>query len=102
MHNYGTLRQLSLSVSVVYGTNIARAIEVVQSVLAANAHVLKDPAPAVGIANLKEVAIEIAIKPWTQVADSGAAGPAIYNELLEKFRAAGIQIYMPAVRVVAA
>ena len=54
------------------------------------------------IANLKEVAIEIAIKPWTQVADSGTAGPAIYNELLEKFRAAGIQIYMPAVRVVAA
>ena len=102
LHNYGTLRQLSLSVSVVYGTNVAHAIEVVRSVLAANAHVLKDPAPAVGIANLKEVAIEIAIKPWTQVADAGAAGPAIYNELLEKFRAAGIQIYTPAMRIVAA
>lgn len=102
MHNYGTLRQLSLSVSVVYGTNIARAVEVVRAVLASNTSVLKDPAPVVGIANLKDVAIEIAIKPWVQIVDSGAASPEIYNELLERFRKDGIQISTPAMRVIAA
>lgn len=102
MHNYGTLRQLSLSVSVVYGTNIARAVEVVRAVLASNTSVLKDPAPVVGIANLKDVAIEIAIKPWVQIVDSGAASLEIYNELLERFRKDGIQISTPAMRVIAA
>jgi len=89
-------------VSVVYGTNIARTSEVVQNVLASNPHVLKDPAPAVGIANLKDVAIEIAIKPWVQIVDAGAAGPEIYSALLEKFRLEGIQISTPVVRVLSA
>ena len=102
MHNYGTLRQLSLSVSLVYGTNIARATEVVHNLLASNPHVLKDPAPVVGIANLKDVAIEIAIKPWVQIVDAGAAGPEIYSALLEKLRSEGIQISTTTTRIAAA
>src|ERR1041384_6557468 len=47
LHNYGTIRQLDLTVGVAYSTNMPQAIRTVQRILDANPHVLKDPAAVV-------------------------------------------------------
>jgi small conductance mechanosensitive channel len=95
LHNYGQIRQLDLSVGVAYGTNMDNALKIVRDILAASSRVLKDPAPAVGIAALGDSSIQIMIKPWTAVADYIPAQLEIYEMILNQFRASKIEIPFP-------
>ena len=63
--------------------------------LTRNARVLKEPAPVVGVTMLADSSINIAIKPWTAVADYGPAQAEIYQAIAEQFRANSIQIPFP-------
>jgi small conductance mechanosensitive channel len=102
LHNYGTMRQLNLSVGVGYGTNLTEALTIVRNVLDKNPRVLKDPAPFVGISQLGDSAIAISILPWTKVPDYGLAQAELYQTLVEGLRARNIDIPFPQreVRVV--
>jgi len=95
LHNYGTIRQLDLSVGVAYDTNLGSAVGLVREILSQNARVLKDPAPAVGIAILSECSISIAIKPWVLVSDFGPASSEINQAVVEQFRIKRISIPFP-------
>jgi small conductance mechanosensitive channel len=95
LHNYGTVRQLSLSVGVAYGTNIREVLALVRGIVGRNARVLKDPAPAVGISGFGESSVNIAIGPWVAVSDYGAASAELNQALLEELRAKGIEIPFP-------
>jgi small conductance mechanosensitive channel len=95
LHNYGHIRQLDLSVGVAYGTNLNNALIIVRDVLARNARVLKEPAPAVGVTMLADSSINIALKPWTSVADYTAAQTEIYQDIIEQFRTNNVQIPFP-------
>ena len=95
LHNYGSIRQLDLSVGVSYSTDLTKALNAVNAVLARMPMVLKDPAPVVGVAGFGDSAITIAIKPWTKVADFGAAGGAVNQAVIEEFRKQGIEMPFP-------
>jgi small conductance mechanosensitive channel len=95
LHNYGHIRQLDLSVGVAYGTNLNDALTIARAVLVQNSRVLKDPAPAVGIALLADSSINLAIKPWTKVEDYSAAATEINQAIVESFRASKIEIPFP-------
>jgi small conductance mechanosensitive channel len=95
LHNYGRVRQLDLSVGVAYGSNIREVLAVVRQILEGNPRVLKDPAPAVAVTLLGDSSVTVAIKPWTSVADYGAAGAEINQAVLEEFKAKGIEIPFP-------
>jgi small conductance mechanosensitive channel len=95
LHNYGHIRQLDLSVGVAYNTNISGALVIVRGVLTRNARVLKEPAPVVGVTMLADSSINLAICPWTAVADYGPAQTEIYQAIVEQFRANNIQIPFP-------
>jgi small conductance mechanosensitive channel len=98
LHNYGTIRQLNLSVGVAYGTNLSDAVGIVRGVLAKNARVLKEPVPVVGVTMLADCSINIAIKPWVSVNDFIAAQTEINQAVAEQLRAANISIPLPATR----
>jgi small conductance mechanosensitive channel len=95
LHNYGNIRQLDLSVGVGYGSNVNEVMAEVKEILANNARVMKDPAPAIGVSNLGESAITIAVKPWTTLADFGPAQVEIYQAILAQFKAKKIEIPFP-------
>lgn len=95
LHNYGSIRQLELTVGVSYGTNLNDALAAVSGVLSRNPRVLKDPAPAFGVTTLGDSSIYIAVKPWTTVNDYGPAGAEIYQAIVEQFRAGKIEIPFP-------
>ena len=95
LHNYGHIRQLDSSVGVAYGTDMASALKIIRDILAANARVLKDPAPVTGIAALGDSSVQIMIKPWTAVADYNPAQVEIYEAVLNQFRANKIEIPFP-------
>jgi small conductance mechanosensitive channel len=95
LHNYGHIRQLDLTVGVAYNTNLSGALVIVRGVLSRNARVLKEPAPIVGVTMLADSSINIAIKPWTAVADYGPAQAEINQAIVEQFRANNISIPFP-------
>ena len=95
LHNYGKVRQLDLKVGVSYATDIELALRVIDEILHANARVLQEPAPVVGIVRLAEFNVAISINPWVSVTDYIAAGNEINQAVLETFRARGIDIPFP-------
>ena len=95
LHNYGSIRQLDLSVGVAYSTDLTKALNAVNAVLARTSTVLKDPAPVVGVASFGDSAVNIAIKPWTKVADFGPGAAAVNQAIAEEFRKQGIEIPFP-------
>jgi small conductance mechanosensitive channel len=95
LHNYGTIRQLNLNVGVAYSTDLDAALKIVSEVLQNNPQVLKEPSPIVGVCELADSSINIAVKPWTAIADYGATGLAVYQEIVNQFRARNIEIPFP-------
>ena len=95
LHNYGTIRQLSLSVGVSYDTNITETLAVIREILDKNPRVLKEPAAGVGVTSLADSSVNIAIMPWVSVTDFGPAGGELNKTILEEFRAKGIEMPFP-------
>jgi small conductance mechanosensitive channel len=95
MHNYGQVRQLSLSVNISRAQDVDGALAAVQAVVNANAVVLKQPAPLIGVTKLGTGAITIAFAPWVNVGDYPTAGGDLNRAIVEKFAASGIQYPAP-------
>lgn len=95
LHNYGRIRQLSLTVGVAYDSDLNKAIAAVNEILQNNPRVLKDPAPGIAVSMLADSSINIAVNPWANVADFGPAGGEINKAIVEVFRGRGIVIPFP-------
>jgi small conductance mechanosensitive channel len=95
LHNYGTIRQLELTVGIGYGADLGAAIAAARESLLANPRVLKTPTPQVGIASLGDSAITLSLAPWVAVPDYVAAQAELYQAVVERFRAADIEIPFP-------
>jgi len=95
LHNFGTIRQLTLTVGVSYGANLNQVLAVAREVITANPRVLKEPAPQVGIGELSSSSVTVVIQPWVSVADVVPAKPELYQAIVERFRADNIEIPAP-------
>ncbi|MGQ0579598.1 MAG: mechanosensitive ion channel family protein [Betaproteobacteria bacterium] len=95
LHNYGKIRQLSITVGVAYDTDLNKALAAVGEVLQTNRRVLKDPAPAIGISVLADSSVDITMAPWVNVTDFGPAAGEINKALVETFRVRAISIPFP-------
>jgi small conductance mechanosensitive channel len=104
LHNYGSMRQLNLAVGVAYNTNLVEALTLARRIVDTHPLVLKNPEPLVGIAALGDSAITLSIQPWVRVVDYGPAQAAIYQAVVEQFRAHRIEVPFPQreVRMLAA
>jgi small conductance mechanosensitive channel len=87
LHNFGSMRQLSLSVFVADPGDLSVLLAGVREVVALNPRVLKDPAAVIGIAQLTDGGARIAVKPWVRVPDVVVAEGELYQALLEHLRA---------------
>lgn len=95
LHNFGTVRQLTLTVGVSYGVNLNQVLAVAREVVTANPRVLKQPAPVVGIGELAASSITVLIQPFVAVADVIPAKPELYQAIVDRFRAENIEIPFP-------
>jgi small conductance mechanosensitive channel len=95
LHNYGKIRQLSLSVGVAYDADIKFAIATVKEILDQNPRVLKDPAPIVGVSSLADFSVVISIMPWVAVPDYFVAQTEVNQAIIEQFAQKEISIPFP-------
>ena len=88
-------RRIDLVIGVGYGDDLAKVKRVLQAVLDADARVLKDPAPTIGVLALGESSVDFAVRPWVESANYWPT----YFDLLEtiklRFDAEGISIPFP-------
>jgi small conductance mechanosensitive channel len=95
LHNFGTTRQLQLTLAVPLDADLGSVLATTREAVAANPRVLKDPAPLVGIVQVGEAGIKIAVRPWVIVSDFVLAEAELYQSLIERFRARGVDVPMP-------
>ncbi|MFL6580649.1 MAG: mechanosensitive ion channel family protein [Burkholderiales bacterium] len=95
LHNYGNIRQQTITVGVSYDTNLNKALATVGEILQSNPRILKDPVAGIGVSVLADSSIQLAVKPWTKVADFGSAGSEINMAIVEAFRNRNIVIPFP-------
>ena len=95
LHNYGAIRQVDLTLRVAYDTDLDQLDAIVREVLNQNSRVLKEPAPIYGLSELEDSEIVVAVNPWVAVADFAIARTELYRTLLQRLRAAGIQMPFP-------
>jgi len=82
-------------VGVGYGTDLPKALAAARETVLANPRVLRTPAPVVGIVSLGDSAINITLGPWVAVPDYAPAQGELYQAVVERFRAAGVEIPFP-------
>ena len=70
-------------------------IAIVREMLNQHPRVMKEPAPIVGVTMLSDSSIDIAVKPWTSVADYGLVGAELYKAIVERFRERNISMPFP-------
>lgn len=95
LHNYGRIRQLNVVVGVAYSTDLSAAVAAIQSVLQTSNRCLKDPAPVIRVIATGDSSINIAVKPWVNVPDYGAAIGEVNQAIVEEFRRRKISIPFP-------
>src|SRR2546425_9619754 len=63
LHNFGGSRQLSLTLAVAQPGDLTALLRGVRDVVTSNPRVLKDPPPAIGIAQLTDAGVKVAVQP---------------------------------------
>jgi small conductance mechanosensitive channel len=95
MHNYGTKRQVELQVGIAFGSDLEKAFSVARDALRADAHVLPDLAPLVGIKDLGASAIVVSVRAWVPVANYENTRIGLYTALVEAYREHGVEMPLP-------
>ena len=99
LHNFGTMRQLRLTVGVAYDADFDDVLAIARQVVNANPRVLKQPVPVIGISELAASTVTVAILPWVAIADIPLAAAELYQALLERFRERKVAIPFPQTEV---
>jgi small conductance mechanosensitive channel len=92
LHNFGTMRQLHLSVTVPLVADVGAALAAATDVVTRNPRVLKDPAPLVGLAAIGDWHITVGVNPWVRVSDVVPAEAELYRALAEHFHGQGLRL----------
>ncbi len=77
-------RRIDLTIGVSYNDDLKKAKQVIENVLAADARILKNPAPTVAVSELGESAVNIVVRPWVKSADYWD----VYFDITEKLKLA--------------
>ena len=95
LHNFGTIRQLDLSIGVSYQTDIDATLRMLRDLVDRHPNVIKNPPPIIGIAGFADSSITLSIRPWVPVSSVGSTRIQLNQAVLEKLRTEGVEIPFP-------
>jgi small conductance mechanosensitive channel len=88
-------RRVDMTVGIGYGDDMARAVEVIKGVIAADSRVLAEPAPLVAVAELGDSSVNLVVRPWVNAADYWAVKFDLTQGIKNALDANGIEIPFP-------
>jgi small conductance mechanosensitive channel len=75
-------RRIDLVVGVDYSDDLGFVKETLAAILESDPRILKDPAPAIGVLELADSCVKIAVRPWVKTGDYGS----VFFDLNEKIK----------------
>ncbi|MGB3493645.1 MAG: mechanosensitive ion channel domain-containing protein [Elainellaceae cyanobacterium] len=88
-------RRMDLVFGVGYDDNLEHVKSVIKDVLAQEERILSDPAPVIGVVELADSSINIAVRPWVKAADYWDVMFSLLETMKNRFDAEGINIPYP-------
>ena len=79
-NNINETRRADIAFGIGYGDDVAQAKQLISDIIMADARILKDPAPFVGVTELAETRVNMAVRVWSKTSDLGN----VQNDLFEK------------------
>ncbi|MHB9134394.1 MAG: mechanosensitive ion channel family protein [Armatimonadota bacterium] len=89
------IRRIDIVAGVSYQENLDTVRRVLEAVLAADERILQDPAPTIGVLELAESSVNLAVRPWVKTADYWDVFFATQERIKTRFDAEGIRIPFP-------
>ena len=97
LHNYGTIRQLNLRISLARAADIDPAAGAIREVLASSPRVLAEPVPLIQTVLLGEWSVTLAAKPWVTVTDYDVAIGELNAAIARVLRERSVQLQTAAI-----
>ncbi len=94
-YSINPMRRIDLVIGISYNADIRRAKQVIEAVIARDTRVLVNPAPLVGVLELAESSVNLAVRPWVKTADFGQAKFDLTEAIKLALDAEGISIPYP-------
>lgn len=88
-------RRLNLVVGIGYGSDLRKAKQILERLLAEDERVLKDPAPAVWVTDLADSSVNLAVRPCMATPDYWATRCELIEKIKLEFDANDIEIPFP-------
>ena len=88
-------RRVDLTVGVSYSADLKKTREVVETVLANDDRVLKQPAWTIGVCELADSSVNFVVRPWVKSTDYWPAYFGLYENIKVALDQAGIEIPFP-------
>ena len=89
------LRRADITVGVAYGDSLVKAIEVLQTLMAQNEKILKEPAQQVLVSDLSDSSVKLTLRYWTKSGDYWEVFWAVKAQLKPAIEDAGLTIPFP-------
>ncbi|MCK5852524.1 mechanosensitive ion channel [bacterium] len=88
-------RRVDLVAGVSYNDDLDKVRKVLESILSEDDRILKDPAPTIGVLELADSSVNLAVRPWVSTPDYWDVFFAIQEKIKKRFDAEGISIPFP-------
>ncbi len=88
-------RRIDLVIGIGYDDDIRLAKRTLEEILAAESRVLKDPAPTIGVLELADSSVNLAVRPWVKTEDYWNVHFALLEQIKLTFDEKGILIPYP-------
>jgi small conductance mechanosensitive channel len=98
-YSYTEKRRVELGASIAYGDDVSKAKEVLWGIINSYPEVLADPKPMIEVFKLNDSSVDLVVRPWTLPGDYWTVYYRFQQEVLEKFREAGLEIPFPQMDV---
>lgn len=99
--NYSTepLRRVDWTVGIAYGDDVTKAREVINSLIASDAKILKDPAPFVAVSALADSSVNFTVRAWVKQEDYWDVFFGMNENVYTEFGKQGLNIPFPQMDV---
>ncbi|MBM3618753.1 MAG: mechanosensitive ion channel [Alphaproteobacteria bacterium] len=88
-------RRVDLVIGVGYNDDLDKAADVLSSIITADARILKEPVPFIGVDALADNSVNLVIRVWTLTSDWGDVRSDLLKHVKQQFDKAGISIPFP-------
>ncbi len=98
-YSYTDRRRVELGASIAYDSDVNKAKQILWDIINGYPEVLADPKPVIEVSKLNDSSVDLVVRPWTLPGDYWTVYFRFQQEVLEKFREAGLEIPFPQVDV---